>query len=254
MKIKLLISSLIMVVALMASSVASAGVIWSGTVDDWTGTGGSYLNPPVSRPNPGEIKYDNIMSFNADPAGMLTGDLNVAAPGIGKWIDVAISELIAGAETLYAVVFTPNILNIASPFFSAGGYSGSGGNFEYSMTSLNDKLITSVALDSTTLANKGEYITKELFDNSTFSGTPFLTLTSLNGNTDPLLGHVNFTGRQTVYVRDTLFNTGGSRITQVSNEFNTVPEPMTLIMLGLGLLGFGYSRRHILSDVKGLSA
>ncbi len=33
-----------------------------------------------------------------------------------------------------------------------------------------------------------------------------------------------------------------------------VPEPMTLIMLGLGLLGFGYSRRYVSSDVKGLSA
>jgi len=33
-----------------------------------------------------------------------------------------------------------------------------------------------------------------------------------------------------------------------------VPEPLTLVMLGLGLLGFGYSRRHVLSDIKGISA
>ena len=251
MTIKLLVSSLLIAATLMASSVASAGVIWSGTVDDWTGTGGSYLNPPVSRPSAGEIKYDNIMSFNAT-TGTLTGDL----VGLGQWIDVAISEIITVEETLYAVVFTPNIIDLASPFNELGGYSGSGGNFEYSMTSLNEKLITSVALDSVTIGNIGEFVTKELFDNSTFTGTPFLTLNSLNGNTDPLSGHVNFPGRQTIYVKDTLFNTGGSVITQVSNEFNTVPvpEPMTLIMLGMGLLGFGYSRRHVLSDVKGLLA
>ncbi len=34
----------------------------------------------------------------------------------------------------------------------------------------------------------------------------------------------------------------------------SVPEPMTLIMLGMGLIGFGYSRRYVSSDVKGLSA
>ena len=34
----------------------------------------------------------------------------------------------------------------------------------------------------------------------------------------------------------------------------SVPEPMTLIMLGLGLLGFGYSRRHAFTEDKGLSA
>jgi hypothetical protein len=251
MKIKLLISSLLIAATLMASSVASAGVIWSGTVDDWTGTGGTFI-PQVSHLSAGEIKYNNKMSFNADPLGMLTGDLS--GPGIGQWINVAISEVITTAETIYAVVFTPNILDNTSPFFIDGGYSGNGGNFEYSITSLNEKLITSAALDSVTIGNLGEHVTKELFDNSTFTGTPFVTLNSLNGNTDPLSGHVNFPGRQTVYVRDTLFNTGGSLITQVSNEFNTVPEPMTLIMLGIGLLGFGYSRRHVLSDVKGLSA
>jgi hypothetical protein len=227
MKIKLLASSLLMAGALMASSVASAVPIFAGTANAWMAAG---------------VVGDSNMDFTAT-SGTLTGDL----AGTGDFIDVLISQVTTVAEVIYTVNFHFNVFdtNILNPFFGSSGYSGSGGNFEYSMTSLGQNpLITSASFDTLTIGKVGEHATKELFSNSTFTGTPFLTLTSTNGSQDPVAGHTNFPGQQTVYIRDTLFNTGGSIFTDASNEFNVkVPEPTTIAMMGLGLLGFAASRK-----------
>ena len=65
---------------------------------------------------------------------------------------------------------------------------------------------------------------------------------------------INFSPQSSIRVIDSL-NAKTGVIYNVSNQFTVaVPEPMTLVMLGLGLIGFGYSRRHVLSDVNGMSA
>ena len=239
MKIKLLVSSLLMAGAMMASGNASA-YFWSGTVTDWiNGTG--TLNP--AGPPPSQVAgtitdEDGDINFTF---GGLSGDL----AGTGDWIDVVLDEVEIGGVDLYTVNFDFNFLDENSPFFDVG-YTGNGGNIEYSMTVIppSNEWITSVALDSETDGNIGEYVTKDLYDSS-FTGTPFLTLTSTNGNTAPLGGgHEYFDPRKSVYVKDTLYS-NGAIITHVDNEFDvsSVPEPMTLTLMGIGLAAFGARRR-----------
>ena len=237
MKFKLLASSVLMAGALMGSGTASAIVFATGTYNDWVGAtmtlfgGATQVGSTVT-------DADGDMTLTA--ASALTGDLI----GHGDLIAVTLAEVEVNGVDLYTVSFDFHGFN------GGDGYNGTGGNIEYSLTSLApDEWIASARLDTDVTGGLATTIvTKDLYDNPDFTNGHFLQLTSINGQQDPLVGHASFDARQTVYVKDTLTG-GGAYITHVDNQFD-VPEPTTMIMLGLGLAAFGYSRR----GAKGLSA
>ena len=244
MKFKLLASSVLMASALMGSGAASATTVWgaSGTLADWengTMTLVDYGYGSGSQSSAGGVGTitdgDGDMTYTASALTALTGGL--ATLGAAN-ILVGLTEDEVGGKDLYTITFASRGLL---------GYTGANGaTISYNITSLSlEEPINSAAFD-TTVVDTLETATKQLYDIG--ATTPFLTLTSIYGAPDPVNGEYYFPGRQSINVVDTL-NPNGGNIKSISNQFN-VPEPTTLIMLGLGLAAFGYSRR----GAKGLSA
>ena len=257
MKIKLLISSLLMAGAFMGSGTASAipFTIASGTLSQWAAGTGLTLGSGVTQAV-GDITYANHVEATINPSTYLSGDLASSLTGAADYITLAFSEV---TPNLYAMIYTfmttpnPSSLTTVSPFFvNGGGYTTNGGDIEYTLKSLNANLFNAVKLDSTVAINPAvtSTVDKDVYD---LSNNVLAALQSISGTPDPLSSFAPFAPSQSIFVRDT-YNATGGIIASSQNQFTTIPEPMTLIMLGIGLLGFGYSRRHVLSDVKGLSA
>ena len=128
------------------------------------------------------------------------------------------------------------------------GGSANPGVFKYAITVLNGEAINAANFDTvvqnpfSTQATGGFLATKQLFDPG--SALPFLTLISVNGTRDPLLGETGFNARNTIIVVDT-YGPGDGIYTSSSNSFSvSVPEPGTLALLGLGLLGVALGRKR----------
>lgn len=232
MKMKLLASSLLMAGAMMASGTASAFVFASGTVSQWqAGTmtlfGGATQVAGVITDD------DQDMNFTW---GSLSGDL----AGLEADVVVTLDEVEVGLIDYYDVGFD------FSGIGDEGGFTGASGGINYSLTIVpgTDESITSAAFDTAVLGS-GSSATAEL-------GSPlFLTMLSTNGERDPAQGDYYFPAKSSITVQDTFTTNGAGLYDDAHNYFDvTVPEPMTLIMMGIGLVGLGYSRRNS----KGLSA
>jgi len=244
MKTKLLVSSLLMTGALMASGTASSATLewaWTGTTQDWINGGAS--NGGAGGANTVIDSISNVPP-PPPPALPLVGDGDTTFTFIKDTISpnttaVTLKEEVIGNVDLY---------NVGLGWIAAQ----STGSFSYKI-STTDQGFNLAALDSIISGTTGD-VTKSIYSGynpitGSFSGL-LLTLDSSNGSSTAFTGFPTY---QTFYVVDTITAGTVNNINDIHNQF-TVPEPMTLVMLGIGLVGFGYIRRNTMSGAKGLSA
>jgi hypothetical protein len=82
------------------------------------------------------------------------------------------------------------------------------------------------------------------------NGSSPLSIVSIAGNAT----EGTFGAASTINVVDTIGANNTGVITNLINNYQTVPEPMTLALLGIGLAAFGVSRRRAMSETDGLLA
>lgn len=125
--------------------------------------------------------------------------------------------------------------------FGTNGYTG-GGDIHYTVTSLlAGHNIGGVNFD-TVIQGGATTATKQIYDSA---GTLLLTLTSTNGSHDPASGgETPFGPMSSFEVADNFAATGGPIFLHADNSF-TVPEPGSMLLLGVGLMGLLYGRRKL---------
>jgi hypothetical protein len=209
--------------ALLGSSLASATTVynWQGTVQDWIDNGSITDGPPppangnvVIGPGDGDTTFTYVA--NSFPTNS----------------DVTIQENEFGGVDLYDVGFG---FNLSGP--------QSSGSFTYKISTTDPTGLSQVALDTVVAGATGD-VTKELFDADPTGGgvTPFLTLTSIDGTRDPASDYASFGARQAFWVVDTI---NGGAVQDIHNEA-TVPEPGSVFLIGIGLVGLGFGQRRLM--------
>lgn len=219
MNTKFLASLSVLIAGLLMSWAASAAVLCSSltTTDQWASNGSCE-----------DDDHDMLFTF-----GAYSGNFPNSANGGTTGFDVKESEVMG--KDLYDVGFS-----WATDFTT-------GGDIQYTISSLvaPNELISGANFD--TVAFGITSATKKLYNSAAdfISGVaPFLTLTSANGGRDPLIGEVSFAPRASIYVVDNFDpTTGGAYFNDAHNSF-TVPEPFSLSLFGIGLVGLGLNRRR----------
>ena len=262
MKLKLLVSSMLMAGALMSSGTASAFALpweWSGTMLDWQSANynsnpvGAIVDISVPAPNTGVVTTG---AASGDGDTTFTFLTNTTSGGAGFNPNTAGVKLSEQLSPTGVDIYGVNV---------SFGVAATSGLYGYSISTTEPGLNTA-RLDTTTLLGSitNNSVSKYLYSNLTDYNSAvvcatvacYLTnalmnpaLNSINSISAPSSGLAAFPTQQTFYVLDVINN---GALTNINNQYSIVPEPMTLVMLGLGLLGFGYSRRHVLA--KGMSA
>ena len=203
------LTGIVMTVGLLASGAASALPCTSyATTDAWAGAGAAGCTDPDG---------DMLFTF-----GAYSGNF----AGIGATTAFNVAETEIGGIDYYDVGFGFN-----------PAYAG-GGDISYTMSTIapSTELIGSAGFD-TIITGTGTTATKVLSD---VGGAAFLTLTSTDGSNT---GYVGFSPRSAIDVVDT-FNASTSGVFQDAHNNVTVPEPLSLSLFGIGLVGLGLNRRH----------
>lgn len=225
MKTKLLASSLLMASALMASGTASATLVWGwqGTQADWQANGPITDGPPAP----------------ALGTTLGIGDGDTTFTFMSSTFDPLITNITLKEEELNGV----DLYNVGIGWLEAQIT----GSFSYEINTIDPSGFSLAGLDSV-VSLVGD-VTKFVYSDSAMTNL-ILTLHSVNGSHDPIVGLTAFSSYQDLFVKDVI-NSGN--INDMHNEFS-VPEPTTLSLLAMGLAVFGYNRRRKMFDSEGLVA
>ena len=120
------------------------------------------------------------------------------------------------------------------------GASQSVGEIRYSISTTDSSGFNLVGLD-TVVGNTTGDVTKYLYSDLGMTQL-ILSLNSLNGAHNPLAELSSFSGLQTIYVKDVI-NSG--IINDIHNEFSSVPEPLTMTLMAMGLAALTVRRRLV---------
>ena len=210
MKLKAAIASFLVMGMLLIGGRAEAALITSTTVAGWA------LLPGATIPD----------TFDNDAAWTLTG----FSAGLGLTA-VTITEVeIAGVE-LYTVAYDFGVI--------LGGLTpGTNVFIDYTMTITGDEHFVGVSLDSTVPGQTPEVTVTKFVT----GGANNTTLTSIAGNP---VGPNSISG-QLVNIHETFVVGTDGFLSGATNTFTvaSVPEPMSLILIGIGLIGLGLTGRR----------
>jgi len=264
---------------LAASGVASATTVWQ-----WDGTAADWANPiTIARTaaavgaggNGGVVydgaQYDNHATFSPVPppgaapnggnAGTTAAAIITAAPDVTfTYLGAASGANTIASDASTIVTLKEDHVNggvFYNVHLSWGGSSVTSGAFSYLMDTTEALGFNVASLDSIVVGGLGT-VTKQIWDNTGgVKGALLLTLTSVNGARVPTAGWDSLlpstlTGYKSLYITDTI--TANSNVTDIFNEVARIPEPATLALLGIGMLGvFGLRRKSAVENSSSMT-
>lgn len=176
-----------------------------------------------------------LASFLSSAAQALTLDFGEVASGFQGSTTVTLSNATVNSFGDDLFVYGPGQFGRAGN----GGFCGiSGGSCEAGAEVLFNDAVSNLTFDARGF-NLGDFATLSIFD-----GATLLSSTDISADTD--VSFAGFSNISRLFIQD---SSTGAGFDFTNFEFdasvgNPVPAPATLVLIGIGLLGFGASRRN----------